>query len=410
MAIGDIRMIECKVGDMDLNDPSVASFDRIDIVESLNTYGPSCNIKVVDGSNARSRFNINGSYDQNVSIKFTNDDGKIVGFKFKQFEGAGVSDYSQEKKGSAHNTQYDIKCVSAELLNAQGNYVEKSWEDKPTNICKQILQENYKTKLPVTTEEESEKKVRWISGKSLPLDELEKLTNEQVASKSKSSTFCIFQEQKNGNSEYKITTFEKRFKQSPVATIKLSTVLDSATEEDKKNSCLWFNVGSNFLSPIRHATVSSEESFNLATHKTASVPPKKNKFDLPDKEIYSEKTKHHKVVPQRTVYSKLNQPEPIRSAEAKANRAEFLATLGQNYAECEVIGNPDITMGSMVNFMIPERADGVTGFGKGESQFSGKCMVVGIRHVIRPMGQSPRYTQVLKLVKASFKESSGGAA
>jgi hypothetical protein len=50
------------------------------------------------------------------------------------------------------------------------------------------------------------------------------------------------------------------------------------------------------------------------------------------------------------------------------------------------------------------------GFGGGESQFADKVLVVGIRHRIRPQGQSPRYTMVLKVVKASFSKSSGGTA
>ena len=64
----------------------------------------------------------------------------------------------------------------------------------------------------------------------------------------------------------------------------------------------------------------------------------------------------------------------------------------------------------MVNLKIPKRTDGASGFGAGESQFADKCLVIGIRHRIREHGESPRYTMVLKLAKASFAKSSGGTA
>ena len=41
---------------------------------------------------------------------------------------------------------------------------------------------------------------------------------------------------------------------------------------------------------------------------------------------------------------------------------------------------------------------------KGEPQINGKALVVAIRHKIKPFGQQPRYTMVLRVVKGSYKE------
>ena len=44
----------------------------------------------------------------------------------------------------------------------------------------------------------------------------------------------------------------------------------------------------------------------------------------------------------------------------------------------------------------------------GEKQMNGKGLVVSIRHKVKPLGQSPRYTMILRIVKASYKEQGGG--
>jgi hypothetical protein len=413
MAIGDIRIIDCKVGGMDLTGKSETFLDELNIIEDFtSTYGPACEMRIVDPIDARTNNNINGSYEQDVSIKFSDDTGKIVGFKFKQFEGADVSDHSGDKSGSGKNTQYTIRCVSPELLNAQGNYVEKSWRDKTTKIAEDVLKNNYKTDKKINIEETKETRT-WIASNEPPNETLDKLNESHVSAKNKSSCFFTYQHQKNGTQEYNVKTVEELFKQSTVADIIYSTTLDSSasTDNEKRNSAIWCNVDSNFFAGSRHLTKPSQQTFNLTTHKAVSDEPKTEKFTLPGKEVYNGQTSNHKVVPQKAIYSKVNEPsQPITPAEAAKKRAEFLSHLAQNSAECEIIGNPDITLGSMVNLKIPKRVDGASGFGAGESQFADKCLVVGIRHRIRPEGQSPRYTMVLKLVKASFSKSSGGTA
>jgi hypothetical protein len=413
MAIGDVRMVECKIGNLDLTGKSQTYFDEINIVEDItSSYGPAGEIRVVDGVDARSNNNINGSYQQDVSIKFTDDLGKLVAFKLKQFEGTDVTDHSGDNSGSGKNTQYSIRCVSPELLNAQGNYMEKSWKDKTSKIAENVLKEGYKTDKKINVEETNEVR-NWIASSELPSETLDKLNESHVSSQNKSSCFFTYQHQKQGTQEYNIKTVEELFKQSTIADITYSTTLDStaSTEEEKRNSAIWCNVDSNFFAGSRHLTKPSQQTFNLTTHKAVSDDPKTEKFTLPGKEVYKGQTTNHKVVPQRGIYSKVNEPsQPISPAEAATKRSEFLSHLAQNSAECEIIGNPDIHLGSMVNLKIPKRMDGASGFGGGESQFADKCLVVGIRHRIRPEGQSPRYTMVLKLVKASFSKTSGGTA
>ena len=82
----------------------------------------------------------------------------------------------------------------------------------------------------------------------------------------------------------------------------------------------------------------------------------------------------------------------------------FLSQLAQNHGTIEIIGNPQIKLGSMVNLDIPNKSEGTT---SGEKQFNGKALVVSIIHKIKPDGQNPRYVMELGVVKGSYKEGSG---
>ena len=412
MAIGDIRFSELKIGGIDLTDSNQAYPDEINVYEDiLNSYGPAIEIRAVDPTDALGKNKINGSYDQDISIRFSDESGKTVGFKFKQLENSNLNDEAQYKQGSLHFKSYSIKGVSQEFLNAQGNYVQKSWNDKTTNIAKDILKDNYKTDKQIEIGEDSKDKIKWLASNEHPLQQLQKLNDEHVATQSQSSAYTIFQRQENGTQKYNITTYEKLFQQSSVATLKQSTVLDSSasTEDDKRNSIMWINVADSFFSGSRHLTKSSEQTFNLTTHGVVETEPKQTKFILPGKEVYKGQTNNHTVVPQKKIYSKVNQQnQRITTGDAKRKRAEFLSHLAQNSAELEIPGNPKITLGSIITLQLPKKVDANLGGGN-ELQFNDKVLVVGIRHRIKPPGQTPRYTQILKVVKASFVQGGDNA-
>ena len=114
-----------------------------------------------------------------------------------------LNDEAQYKQGSLRSKSYTIKGISEEFLNAQGNYVQKSYEDKTTNIVKDILTNNYKTKKSVQIDEDSKEKRRWVASNEHPLKQIQKLNDEHVASQSQSSAYVVFQQQQNGNQNYK---------------------------------------------------------------------------------------------------------------------------------------------------------------------------------------------------------------
>lgn len=410
MAIGDINISELMVGGVNLNDPNQAYPHEVNIYEDItNSYGPAVEIRAVDPSDAIGKNNINSGYDQDIKISFSNESGGTASFSFKQLETSNVLDEGQNKQGGGHAKTYTFKGMSQEFLNAQGNYVEKSYEDKTTNIAKDVLQNNYKTDKSIEIDDEAREKRRWIASNEHPLKVLQKLNDEHVATQSQSSTYAVFQ----SDNKYKITTYEKLFEQGPVATLKMSPTLDSTgtTEEDRQNSIMRIDVGQNSFAGSRQLENSSEQTINLTTHKVVQTEPKQSNFVTPGQKVYQGQPQNRKLVPQSKIYDKKNEPseQKITPAEAKVKRAQFLSHLAQNSAELEVPGNPNIKLGSMIDIQLPSRTDATLGEGS-EKQFNGKVLVTGIRHRIKPLGQTPRYTMILKVAKASYDQGSGGSA
>jgi hypothetical protein len=165
---------------------------------------------------------------------------------------------------------------------------------------------------------------------------------------------------------------------------------------------MWFKPSSTFFTPVRSSTKPNERTYNLVTGKVHSVPPKElANYDLADK-TGPIAPKDTKSVPSHTVNDPSNNKQDTYVADAKKNRGAFLAYLAQNSAELEIMGNTKIKLGSMIELNIPKKSNSDNE--KGEPQINGKALVVAIRHKIKPFGQEPRYTMVLRVVKGSYKE------
>jgi hypothetical protein len=393
MAIGDLR-------DITVTGIGNAVPNEFNIYESIfNSYGPAVDLGVVDADDSAS--NIKGNED--LEIKFTVDGGGQVGFKFKTFTGKNLTDHAgnKENPGSLKNKQYTVRGVSVEALNAQGNYVEKAWDDKTTNIAKEVIEKYYKTDKSVEVEDQAKDQRTWRAQNEHPKDVIQKLNEQHVSNSNKGSAYCVFQEQSNGTQKYKITSFEELFKKGSVGKWAQRADLDSssADENAKRNSIMWFNAGENFNVAADHLAKAQEQSFNRDTHSPTSVPPKQNKFKVLNTEARNH-GQNSNTVPVNTQVALTNDKQSTTVAKARADRQQFLARLAENSATFEIPGSSDVKLGCIMEIDIPKRT--ATGGGK-ERQFNGKVCVVEIRHKIRPPGQVPRYTQVIKAIKAGFE-------
>jgi hypothetical protein len=290
------------------------------------------------------------------------------------------------------------------MLNAQGNYMQKSYNTTTGDIVKDVLQNGFKTKKQIDMKSKTDGKRRIILGNKHPLDCIHSLGHEHVSTEDKSSTFVVYQET-GQEQKYVFATFEKLFKEQSVVKLKQTNTLDAtgASEEDRQNSIIWFKPSDSFFTPSRPMSNSSEQTFNYTTHRPATVDPKTEQFKFIDSPVYQQgKTQYANTVPVHTIYDKVNNKEKHKTATAKTNRTNFLSYLSQNAAELEVYYNSDIKLGSIIDLEIPKHAD--KNVGQGEGQFNGKALVVAIRTKVKPAGQTPRATMILRVVKASYKQ------
>jgi hypothetical protein len=415
MAVGDAKIKSLKIGDLDLTDGKSAGIAGFNIYEDImNPYGPVAEIRVVDHSDALGKNNINGAYDKDIEIEL--DDGTDSGggggsrkFKLKMFQNKNLDDQSMKNLGSGHSKQYNIRSVSQEMLNAQSNYIQKSFNDQTHSMVEHIIKKGFKTDKKVEIKSKTKGKRRIVFNNEHPLNALKKLNAEHVSDSDKSSCFVCFQ-QTEKDQKYVFATFEELFKGQSSVTLKQRTDLDfkNSSEKDKLNSIMWFRPSDSFFTPTRSLAKGNEQTFNLTTHQACDVDPKEQQFKFPDQPVYKQSGSYMKKIPVKTVHDKANNKEKHYTSEAKVQRGAFLSHLAQNSAELETYYNPKIKLGDMIELDIPKKAQSDTE--QGEKQFNGKVLVVAIRTKIKPAGQQPNATMILRVVKASYKEGGDGQA
>lgn len=416
---GRVKIESIKIGDIDAtsaNSP-MAGFNIYEDI--LNPYGPLAEIRLVDPSDQLGATKLNGSYDKDIEIKFGPDDsgsgstGGRTTLKLKMYQNRNLNDHSISNAGSGHHKQYDIRGVSPEFLNAQGNFVEKSFNDKTSKVVEHILKKGFKTKRQVELGDTKGKR-RIVISRKHPMDALKQIQSEHVSEKYKSSTFALFQQgNKSGEHKYVFKTFEELFEQQPVVKLRQTTNLNfESSGKEKQNSIMWFKPSKNFDSGPRALNKPSEYAFDHTTHKViATKGNEAEKFKFADKQGVYEKTPsyvedHPSVL--RYAHDKANNKDKHETSKAMTDRAAFLSHLAQNSAELEVYYNPEITLGSMIEIEIPKKVS--KSEGEQETQFNGKCLVVAIRTKYRVAAEPPNCTMILRVVKASYKqggESSG---
>jgi hypothetical protein len=412
MPAGDIKISSLKIGDLDLTNSKEATYIGFNIYEDiLNPYGPMAEIRVLDYNDALGKNNIQGAYDKDVEISLSGADSGFSGgqkkFKLKMYQNKNLNDRSLHNVGNLKHKHYDIRAVSPELLNAQGNFMQKSYNDTTDNIVEDVVKKGFKTKLQIDKKSKTDGKRRVIINNKHPLEAIKHLNSLHVSQEDKSSCFVLFQETSN-QQKYVFSTFEKLFKEKSSVTLKQTTTLDTSgtSDSDKQNSIIWFKASDSFFTPSRALTKSAQKTFNLTTHKVSSPDPEQSqKFKLPGQPEYSGQAQHANAVHHYTTFDKANDKEKHKTADARDSRANFLSYLSQNSAELETYFNPDIKLGSMIKIDIPART--ADGSGK-EKQFNGDVCVVAIRTKIKPLGQTPRATMILRVIKGGAFDQSGG--
>jgi hypothetical protein len=412
IGLGNVKISQLSVGGIDLTNSQTYAY-AFNIYEDIfDVYGPKAEIRVHDYVDALGNNRLNGSYEQDVVISLSEYyTGGRLSMNFKLYQNADMNDRAGEE-GSGRMKEYDLRCVMPELLNAQGNIVNKSYVDFTTNITKDILTNNFKTTRAIEIQEQSANNRRFNFNQKHPKEVIKILNDEHIGTESKSSAFITYQNHRSGSSRYRITTFEKLFQQAAVVGLTRSstTSFSTATLQDMINSIRTYQINSAFFTRDRAQYSTVSRSFNLSTgvlHDQSA--PSSLTFKVLGKPAFNSEASYVSTnkPSETTFYDNVNDPQNITLAQARANRKQFLSFLTENHGTFEIHGNPNITLGDVVNLTIPNQsAQG----GSQERLFSGPALVVSIQHRIAPIDSQPRYTMVLGLVKAGFNQYGGGAA
>jgi hypothetical protein len=414
MAYGDINIQSLTVGGLNLATPNPSLFaSTINIYESiLDPLGPHGEIRVVDAIDALGQANINGKED--VQITFSSGGqmgGSTKTMKFKLLQNSNLQDGSESSYGSGRNKQYTLKLVRPELIAAQGNYVQKSYNALTSDMVKDIIKNYLKSDAQIEIRESTRGQRRFVFNQDHPVAALKKLDNEHVSAQNESSLFALFMTDDGGQQKYVFTTYEQLFTQGPVATLTESTGLGSGmvSDREKENSIIWFRASDSFFTASRPLNNATAQPYNLASGKQyIHRPEQKYNFKYADSGGVYNNYSGEAAVPRPVVNDTLNNKnQKTYVADARQKRAAYISHLAQNAAELEIPGNTNIKVGSMIQLNIPGKTD-ATMTNNGERQMNGKALVVSIRHKVKPITESPRYTMILRVVKASFKEGGGG--
>ena len=412
MAAGDININSFRVGNIDLSDPQNAVLIGFNVYEDiLSPFGPVAEARVLDHTDQLGKNDFNGS--EKVEISFsTGTGGQSRTFNFKLSANKNLNDGSVDKSGSGHAKQYNLRMVSEEMVKAQQKHVQKTFNNKPAGDAVKDIVKSFSDK---DVETEETKKQRLQFDREHPIDALKKVYGRSVSTQNKSSLFMLYQTGDGGQQKYRYETWEKAFQRSSNLKFKQNFTIAAKTpnEQEQNENLLWFKVSDSFKSVTRGMSKTSQTTYNRETgvaHRVKQDP--EDNFKVAGNPVYkASKSDSDKPDTKPPVYH-MNSPSNEKSdhglGKAKANRAAFLSHLAQNSAEFECIGNPEMTVGKIIDLDIPNKSQ--DGSGANEKQFSGKALVVAVRHKIKPLGQTPRYTCVVRVVKAAYDQGGGKEA
>jgi len=352
---------------------------------------------------------------EEVEVEITDPDGggNSIKYKFHLHKGKNTEDGAKiNADGSAGGAmKYKrIDCVfrTKEWFTAQGNPVNKSFEDKPEKIAEKVYKDYLKTdkQFEVKAESKTEKK-RMIMGNEHPIDGLKRVHDMFVPQNGKSPSL-IYHTHDNGQEKFVFTTWQKLFEEKGSVTLKqtMENRFETTSDDEKKKSMFDVIVPQTFTRDSRHYSKKNERAFNLTTHRVYDTKPKSERPEgLPGQPVYDEPkdTEQHTSY---TLHHPMNNKKNTYQSEGRANKKAYLAHLAQNEITFSIPFNPDVAVGKMVKLDLINKSNENKG---DEKQVNEDVLITDVSLNVRPLGQSPRCIMKCRAVKASYAQAGGGS-
>ena len=402
---GSVEFKTFTVGGMDLNDPKIAKKLEVNIYYDILKPVVLADVKVLDENDALGKFNISGKED--VKIQFGVPGGQEeINLKLKLFQNKNLEDNTVINKGAMKHKTYDFRMVSPELLTNQSKRLQKSFKQNTDKTVKDAIK--HISDKEVNTPDGTKGEQRLVANYERVFDFLRNINERHVSQQNKSSLYTLFPTYENGTEKYTFATFEHLMKQGSKFEFKQDNTVGArtTTDGDQMKNLLWVNVPQSFDTSPRHLTETNRRTYNINTGKLQNKDGKKQEFKRPQGTQPINFQQQSVSTKQKTPMTRLihpsNDEKRTGTADAKQDRAAFLAHLSQNTMKFEIHGNPAIKVGDVVKLNIPKKADADQE--SGETQMNDGVLIVRLRHKIRMTADSPQYTMIVEAVKAGFKQ------
>ena len=402
---GVIQFDGFNIGDIDLTNPNQVQFNYLDAYEDIMRPVHTAEVQVLDYNDVLGQNKLSGK--EPVNLNFSVPGAGSASFDLALFQNKMLDDKTTESSGSGKYKTYSLRMASSDILKNRSQRLSKSF-NQPTH---QTVQDAWSTitDSQVNTPDPTNGNQRIISNNQTVFDFLSGIHDRHVSQQYQSSLYTLFAGRDGGQENRNFATFEHLMSQGSIANFtQNSTMGGEMGGPDAMNNMLWFHAPQSFNTPYRWNSASNEGKYNIATGKwqgntnpdiqftvlggpTMSGQEKGQIYGVPDNQ---KPYRHTHIDPH-------NDKSKTGIAQARTNRANFLKDLSQNSAKFEINGNPNISVGKIVNLNIPNKSSASNG---DETQINGPVLITRIRHRIKPFGTSPRYTMVIEGIKAAFDQ------
>jgi len=404
---GDVQFKNFTVGSLNLNDPKQAKKLEFNVYYDILSPIVAADLEVLDENDAMGRYNLGPA--QDVNISFTVPGGEIITLKMETFKNVDVNDKSMDNKGAMKHKTYTMKFVSPELNRNANTYISNDFDGQtPTH---QMVQKAIKeiSDKQVDTPDPTKPQKQYAHYETV-FGFLEKIRESHVSQQYKSSAYVLYPTYDNGSEKYMFCTFEYLMTKGSKFEFKQDNTVGATTttNADQMKNLLWCEIPSTFNSTTLAGSASNRNYYNLQTGVNQGKGNQQAEFkllgntdsfkDVTDK---ADSVTTSKKPIRKGVVDPSNERQKTGIADARVNRARFLAYISQNTIKFEIHGNPAIKVGDVVTLKLPKKAD--AGQDDGEKQVNDKVLIVKIRHRILPEGNKPRYTMIVEAIKGGYK-------
>ena len=384
---GQISSLQVTIGGQTVDPALVAG---IMIKQCLSQkFGPIGRISVIDAE--RNLAKIKGDGSETAEVSWTDHNGQRFNFEFMVDTGQNIDSHSDgsDTNNSARKHNTYIFTLNGKNTNKVNGGVVYGAKDKPVEEHLKKIYEKLDSK-PLIAKVKTDPTSLNFNQMSFS-DAVQKgLNNSKI--QGENSSYGIVYYDNEGNPTF--NSYENMFSGSPVADF-----IEDPTNTDPNDGIIIeyspFNIFGNFHQ-IRNAFVKSNYH-NKFTGATGYNVDGENKF----KTLGRNPGKKDPGSPNNNMHysaDSLNNKKPQNKYRTRADRYNFQsAHLNDNAFQITVFSKPGVDVSKIINASILAKDDKNTTTGNPKT--NGKGLVRTIIHRIGAVGEEPRYTQVLQILK-----------